>query len=240
MKPQDRTTERSNFLWPMFGVKMEKMNPSVSLRSDVSLTGNIAALANTASTEVLSDFGRENVNRNWLLLIWHFYSSFYLDAFNRESIEYCPHEMIISFDGQYAFNYFRLIPQDRAVYGGFFTVRGYPESIAAGDTAVNIRTQYGYHFGRFFANRHGKMPKWDMIPHLFFDYGYLSNSRKLCYETNHNLVGLGCGLDFKIKNNVMISSDVGIAMNRFFDITNTKNTTPFGSGKFHFMTTFLY
>jgi hypothetical protein len=58
------------------------------------------------------------------------------------------HEIVISTRGQWAYDDDRLIPQFQQVAGGQFTVRGYDQSIVAGDTAAIGSIEYRYHFAR--------------------------------------------------------------------------------------------
>ena len=57
------------------------------------------------------------------------------------------HEIVIATRGQYSFDD-RLVPQFQQVAGGMFTVRGYEQSIVAGDSAVIGSAEYRYHFAR--------------------------------------------------------------------------------------------
>ena len=57
------------------------------------------------------------------------------------------HEIVIATRGQRSFGD-RLVPQFQQVAGGMFTVRGYEQSIVAGDNAVIGSAEYRYHFAR--------------------------------------------------------------------------------------------
>ena len=59
------------------------------------------------------------------------------------------HEIVGAFRGQYAFDS-RLIPQAEQAIGGLYTIRGYPESIVAGDSAIVASLEYRYHLPRAF------------------------------------------------------------------------------------------
>lgn len=85
--------------------------------------------------------------------MWGSDLSFYLDGIG----EWNPrpsrlvHEIAMRFSGQYAFND-RLIPNEQAVAGGLYTVRGYPESVVAGDTAIYGSVEYRFHLPRALPN----------------------------------------------------------------------------------------
>jgi len=53
------------------------------------------------------------------------------------------HELYFSLHGQYAFNN-RLVPQAQDVAGGMYSVRGYPESFAAGDSGFAGSLDIGF------------------------------------------------------------------------------------------------
>ena len=42
----------------------------------------------------------------------------------------------------------RLVPNEEMAVGGLYTVRGYPESITAGDTVINGTIEYRYHLAK--------------------------------------------------------------------------------------------
>ena len=61
-----------------------------------------------------------------------------------------PDEIAVSVHGQYAFGN-TLIPQEEDTAGGFYSVRGYPESIVAGDNVVVFTGEYRFHVPRAFS-----------------------------------------------------------------------------------------
>ena len=65
------------------------------------------------------------------------------DMFEAESrLPASAHEVSVAFHGQYVSNSERVAPQFQGVAGGLNTVRGYPESLVAGDTVSLATTQY--------------------------------------------------------------------------------------------------
>jgi hypothetical protein len=81
------------------------------------------------------------VDDDWTVFKWSLDHSFYLEPLLFREAAHDPdaphwktalaHEIAFSFRGQHAFDN-RLIPQEEETLGGLYTVRGYPESIAAG------------------------------------------------------------------------------------------------------------
>ena len=57
------------------------------------------------------------------------------------------HELALGVHGQYAFDY-RLIPQASQIVGGLYSVRGYDQSVAVGDTVVVGSFEYRFHVPR--------------------------------------------------------------------------------------------
>ena len=235
-----QTKEKSDFLLPFFGLYLEKINDNIILKADASFGGNLGPLIDTEKSKYLSRFGRADVNRNWIIAYWNFYTSFYLDKLYKYN-NFCPHEAVFAFSGQYAFNY-RVIPQERAVYGGMYTVRGYPESIAAGDNAMLFTFQYEYHLARLITNlkKENMLPIWDLIPLGFIDYGNLVNNRKKSYEKNYDLLGIGFGGELRIKTNILVRAELGFAMKKFSDPLEPNYVVNKGHKRFHFLTTLLY
>ena len=68
---------------------------------------------------------------------------------SRSGSQTLANEVAASVRGQYAFRR-RLIPNEEEVAGGMFSVRGYPESITAGDNAVIASLEYRFHLPRTF------------------------------------------------------------------------------------------
>jgi hemolysin activation/secretion protein len=118
---------------------------------------NVASVAGTGDRQELALLGRTDPERNFSLLKWNGAFSFYLEPivyFRRgfgdpgnPSHSTLAHEIVISTRGQYSFDD-RLVPQFQQVAGGMFTVRGYEQSIVAGDSAVIASAEYRYHFAR--------------------------------------------------------------------------------------------
>jgi hemolysin activation/secretion protein len=118
---------------------------------------NVGSVASTGSSSELADLGRLEPDRNFSLLTWNGSFSFYLEPIvlarrgwgdpGSPSRSTLAHEIVLSTRGQYSFDD-RLVPQFQQVAGGMFTVRGYEQSIVAGDKAVLGSAEYRYHFAR--------------------------------------------------------------------------------------------
>lgn len=232
--------EDANFFLPYLGFRLENVFYEHLFKGIIKFGGNCKNIAYTPSEQSLEIFGRENVDNRWTVLKADIYASNYfgssLDIFK-------PHEFIFNIDGQYAFNY-RLIPQARVVYGGQFTVRGYPESISAGDSGINIISQYQYHVAKGYFNRKNYqlrgLPDWDLIPSVFLDYAGTINNKKPSYELDLSLLGSGVGLEYTWKNNLRMHLQLGFALLDFIDPLEKNNNVYSGHSEVHFSTTLTY
>ena len=168
------------------------------------------------------------------------------------------HEVYLHAHGQYAFQS-RLFPQAEDVAGGLYTVRGYPESIMAGDSVFVINTEYRLHIPRLFPIQpnpaktpflwdksfrmspqqpYGK-PDWDLISRVFLDVGRVLYSDAQSFERNGTLGGTGVGLELQYKQNFNIRVDWGIALNSLQNPDPTQQVSE-GSNRFHISATILY
>jgi hemolysin activation/secretion protein len=145
-------------------------------------------------------------------------------------------EVAISCRGQWAFSDDRLIPNEEEVAGGMFTVRGYPQSIAAGDNVIIASAEYRFHIPNYLSvGTPGKlgnidMPAWagkdfrwtpqqafgradwDVVLKAFVDYASVGQNEIQPGESNDTLLGTGLGVDIRIKRNLDLRIDWGIAL----------------------------
>src|SRR5205814_774423 len=129
------------------------------------------------------------------------------------------HEIGMSLRGQYAFRN-RLIPNEEEIAGGLFSVRGYPESIVAGDNAAIASLEYRFHLprtfkvrepGRLFGQDFRWAPQqafgradWDLIFKGFVDAARTEISHPRTGENDHTLLGAGVGAELQVKRNVSL------------------------------------
>ena len=137
--------------------------------------------------------------------------------------------------------------------GGLFTVRGYPESVVAGDSIFIGSVEYRFHypksrkpqdveeqrklFGKPFRwgpeAPYGKAD-WDLIFKGFLDVGEAIQTDRLSFEQNDTLVGLGVGVELQFKQNATLRLDWGFALS---DIENLVDS---GDNRVHVVFTVLY
>jgi hemolysin activation/secretion protein len=211
----------TNFLLPSFGIRFEEKQNFLKFSGGMYFSKNLATVAGT-DQDALKEFGRGNVADNWHVIK-------YDGQIAKTFLSY--HEAIISLRGQYGFDY-RIIPQDRFVMGGIYTVRGYPHSITSGDSGIAMQSMYKFNLPKIlYTNLSG---------HLFIDYGRTINNKLVSSETNHSLLSTGLGIDMNIKNHFNLKIDYGIPLEDFLSPTNSNDDVKAGKGCLHVTGTVMY
>ena len=248
-----------SFLLPYVGVRLEQDSEWYSTRGRVSLEFQLGDLTDVDSVG-LGRLGRILPDEDWVVLRWDFREAFYLEPLlNRSNWEdpstpessTLAHEIYLAFWGQYSFDQ-RLIAQEQQVVGGMYTVRGYPESLIAGDMALIGTVEYRLHvprllgiqsapddlFGtpfRFAPQYVYGQPDWDLTLNAFLDVGHVKPAQQKFFETEETLIGAGIGLGLQLKRNVTARVDWGFAL-RDSAIGNVES----GSSRVHFILTLMY
>jgi hemolysin activation/secretion protein len=242
-----------NFLIPKFGPRLERFTPASSTSAAVTIERSIGQVTGS-DAEAVARLGRPNVDYQWWALRWDVRQSLFLDTLLASNPEQSPmaHEVSARVAGQYAFHH-RLPPQFEDVLGGFYTVRGYPENSAAGDSDVVGSVEYALHIPRLLPPRAqpstlpvvGKPfryarasaaapPDWDLIVRTFVDAGYTNNSElEPTIESNETLLSTGVGAELRLYKNFSVRLDWGVPLRA---ITGT----PAGDSRFHFALTVSY
>ena len=258
---------RDNFALPYAGLRFDRATESSTTFGSLTMEFQVPWLAGTDSDEI-QNLGRLAVDDQWEVLKYSLEHSFYLEpllnprGFRGEShsgSQALANEVSGSVRGQYAFRR-RLIPNEEEVAGGFFSVRGYPESITAGDNAVIASLEYRFHLPRTFTisepghlgqreiGMFGKdfrwapqqafgRADWDLIFKAFIDAARTENSHPRPGENDHTLVGAGIGTELQWKRNVSMRLDLGFALE---DVNDEAETVKAGDARLHFSLTVLY
>lgn len=90
----------------------------------------------------------------------------------------------------------RLLPYHQFITGGSYSVRGYPESIAAGDSGYLFTLQYRIPFYLYEGDGNRDLYALSLIP--FLDIGLTRVNDPFTYESDHTLIGLGFGIEFEL------------------------------------------
>ena len=267
---------KSNFLIPYVGLNVSRFTDESSTAVGATIEYNISSRILGTDEEQIQNLGRQDVAQEWVLLKYQAEHSFYLDKlFGAQGMEgpevvgsknmrrwpTLAHEVSFSLRGQYAFGR-RLIPQEEEVAGGFFSVRGYPESAAAGDSVLIASAEYRFHLPRIFpVSEPGNIgarevgfkaqdfrwapqqefgrADWDLIFRTFIDVGQTTNSDPRVGENDETLVGAGIGAELQIKRNLNLRLDWGFALQEVGS-EQQDDLVEVGSNEVHFSATILY
>jgi hemolysin activation/secretion protein len=147
-----------DFFLPEVGIAVSHAALWSRLDLEVGWETNLGSTADTGDRADLLQLGRTDPDRDFSLVKWGGAFSFYLEPIvlarrgwgdpgspGRNTL---AHEVVIATRGQWAYDDDRLVPQFQQVAGGQFTVRGYEQSIVAGDSAVIGTLEYRWHLAR--------------------------------------------------------------------------------------------
>lgn len=207
------------------------------------------------------------------------YQSFFIEPLLSSYYEVKPdkwlansliHEFAFSLSGQEALEDVRLITQKQFYGGGFFTVRGYNESAARGDSGLLGSAEYRIHLarllkpasmleeidsdkqvsGRKVRNRFNYrapslygVPDWDFLVRGFFDWASFSYNGELeSDETEQDLRSVGIGFEFQYGSNLNIRLDYGVVMEELFNSSTNAidDDADEGDSRFHFLATLSF
>jgi hemolysin activation/secretion protein len=231
-------TGDAGFVVPYVGLRAQRLADVSSTFAELTLSGRFTG----ASQTDLDALGRFNADKNAAVLQFQFVQSIFLEpllfpqAF-KEARTTLAHEVVLSARAQTSFGS-RLIPQAEDVIGGLYSVRGYDESVAAGDDVILGSVEYRWHVPRSLEPREPKerpkdpkdatrkqeqpfkwapqqaygRPDWDLILRTFLDAGQTYNADKLGFENDETLVGIGIGAELQVKQNLALRVDWGFPL----------------------------
>lgn len=240
-----------DFFVPFVGMRLER-----NTRESRTVGGIIFDLPISSVTanseEDLVALGTLDPTVNWYKFSWDVEHAFYLEPLfaKPDSDVLLAHEIALRFRGQSSFNG-RLIPQEQMVLGGLATVRGYPQSVVAGDTVLVGTAEYRLHFpqllgiesdpGDLFGRPFRTRPQfaygttdWDLIFRGFIDAGVAYTSQPFSFEQDDTLVGAGVGVEFQLFHNFNVRVDWGFALREVPGQVNS------GSNRLYFVGTLTF
>jgi hemolysin activation/secretion protein len=247
------TASSADYVVPYAGARVEDNRQTYNYSVAMNVEGGITS----ADASTLSQMGRADPDKDFILAQPNAQGSFYLEPLvdagdfdaGRSTL---AHEIYLSLRGQWAFNY-RVIPQFEQTAGGFYTVRGYPEAETAGDNVFVATAEYRFHlpralgiqpnptnfkvFGdpfRLLPQQPYQRPDWDLIFRGFIDAGQVLQSSIVSGESNDTLVGAGVGAELQVYQNIDIRGDWAMALTNLTDRVST------GSSRFTLVLTLLY
>jgi len=255
----------ATFFEPYIGLKMDRALDIATTTGSVTLvdyttTSRRTSPANSGLPSI-EGLGRQDPAKDPVVLQFDFAQSAFLEPLlTPQQFETghstLAHEVYASFRGQYGFGS-RLFPQAEDVAGGLYSVRGYPESIVAGDSVVLGTLEYRFHVPRIFAvqsdpsktpflwdksfryapDRPYGHPDWDLILRGFTDFGEVMIASPKATEHDSTLVGVGLGVELQYRQNFNVRVDWGTALNGIQQPGVNVNQ---GDNRFHITTTILY
>jgi len=227
-----------NFWLPYFGARVQRDTDASHTFAQVTYEFT----ANSGDRAEVDNLGRRGADTSWGLLRWDAEQSLYLEPlFNPSDPKYMTlaHEVAFTFRGQSGFDN-QLIPSAQGVAGGFYSVRGYPESVTAGDSVYIASAEYRFHLpqalssgpagtlgGREFRyvpqGPYGRAD-WDLIFRGFVDYGHTITNQKLVGQADEDLLSVGVGAELQVLRNLNLRADIGTVLSEV-------NSDPRGGGQ---------
>lgn len=253
-----------DFLLPFVALRYEKSTPLHNVFGEVKVETNLADAAGTSET-MIANLGRPLVENEFTRLTAQLTHSFFLEPiFDPKGFRgdrgpddmTLAHEMVISVRGQTSFGS-RLAPSYQFIAGGAATVRGYDESIAAGDNAVIGTLEYRFHLGKatpiaqdttdLFGSRFRSArtqpfgsADWDLIFSAFVDIGRVAVQNALFFESDETLIGAGVGVEAQLRRNLTVRLQYAMAFTRIGEQVSPFVATDVGDSRLHFAATFVY
>lgn len=267
------TSATEQYLVPYIGVRGERVSDVRETYFGLTYEVQFADLSG-ANADTLGQLGRTPVDEDWQVLKFDAYHAFYIEPLISQIYKgtgdrgptSLAHEVALSLRGQYAFNN-RLIPNEQDVAGGMFSVRGYDESLVAGDSSVIASAEYRFHWPRTWGvsepgtvrgrpvewarnmlgermNNFRYAPQepfgradWDLIFKGFLDAGFTDVSAAVPGEDSYSLVGAGVGVEFQLKRYLTARLEWGFAL---ADVDQPGAETDVGDNRVHFLITGVY
>lgn len=247
--------DSASFWIPTVGVSGERHTRT----SNLDLAVNVDYGISNNSQDQLETMGNPRVDNRFTLVRWDAGYSFYLEPLvDRYAWEdpgtpessTLAHEVAMSVRGQWAVNA-RLVPQEQAIAGGLFTVRGYKQAAAAGDSAVIGSAEYRFHLpralapdpeppqlpiiGRFRVRRESVFgnPDWDLILRLFTDAARVVPTRPNDTEQSETLFSWGAGVEMQLLQHLSLRFDGG-------NVLETVGSSRRGDIRGHVLATVVY
>ncbi len=256
-------TPQQLFVLPRLGIHAERINQISNLTLDVSAEGSVA----DTSRDDIERLGRQDADGRYAVVLFDLGYSTFLEPLLRPKAWRDPstelsstlaHEIALGVRGQYAFDY-RLVPQASQVIGGLFSVRGYDQSVAVGDTVVVGSLEYRFHIpralpiareplrlpllGSFRAapqQVYGR-PDWDLTLRAFVDAGRaIRNGSAFSnpIEPDQTLIGAGIGAELQIRSNFRARIDWATALHDTSD--RIAEPSEVGDQEIHVLFSILY
>jgi len=223
------TSGDSGFVLPWVGLKLDGRGKYTQGSAGVTAEIGVAS----ADKDDLALLGRSEVEDVWGVIRFDLSMSTYLDPildghFSGPAV----HELYGAVRGQLAPGGQRLVPSFMYPVGGFYSVRGYPESFGSGDTSVVASLEYRLHLLDLLrANKQVNPGDWDLVLRGFLDGGQVVYNEPLSFESDTTFISTGFGFDLRIMRNFQFRLDLGIPLQA---VDNGSETIEEGEARLHF------
>ncbi len=247
----------SDFLLPNLGLRLERHREDAHTDAYAGIRFNMPDVIGTE--EDLDPLGRTDADDSFAILQGELTHSFYLEPLLRDATDPAgtglAHEVLVAMRGQTSLGS-RLIPNDQMTAGGLYTVRGYPESIVAGDNVIMGTLEYRLHVPRALSpeldpGTLGGEPfrwrpqyeygptDWDLVLKAFVDAARLTQSDAESFETDSTLIGAGIGAELAITRRFNVRADLGFALSDLDDAFGD-SLVDAGDAELHVVLTLIY
>ena len=229
------TDGNSGFVLPWVGVEAEYQGRYT--RGNAGLTVEFGFAG--ADEMELALLGRSTVDDAWGTVRYNVSGSLYPERMTDPYWSGQPiHEIYGSVRGQLTPGDQRLTPNFMYPVGGFYSVRGYEESLVSGDNTVVATLEYRLHLRRLlWPEENGRTPDWDLMFRGFADAGHVAYNNPLPFEESTTLTSVGVGLDLKIKRNLQCRLDMGVPLQT---VENGTEDVQSGEPRLHFSVSASY
>lgn len=236
------------------GLRLERVRASTQTFAALTIEGSLDGV----DGDEVDTLGRTDADDEWATLSGSLTHSFYLEPLidpGAEEATSLAHEIALAARFQSSLDH-RLIPNYQQVLGGLYTVRGYPESIVAGDDMWLLSAEYRWRIprslipnpapGSFMGRPFRYRPQyaygptdWDLILKAFVDVGRTQNTDPLAFEGSQTLAGAGVGVELAWTRRLNLRVDLGWALE---EIESDSGGPEVDSGDFeaHFVLTVVY
>lgn len=235
-------------------LRLERVRASSATFASLTLEGSL----NGVDGNETNTLGRTDADDDWTTLSGSVNHSFYLEPLfdpNADEAVSLAHEIALAARFQSSLGN-RLIPNYQQVLGGLYTVRGYPESIVAGDSIALATAEYRFHLphaltpnpvpGEFASQPFRWRPQyaygptdWDLILKAFIDIGTTDTSDALAFEDDYTLIGAGIGAELALTRRFNVRLDLGWALEEI-DSDTGGPTVDSGDFEAHFVLTIVF
>jgi hemolysin activation/secretion protein len=248
------TSGHEDFLIPYVQMRLERNTEAVRTNAMVGLEFNTMS----ADQAGLDNLGRLDADSSFSILRGEATHSFYIDPFFDNAKKRkggLANEIVVSARALTSLGN-RLIPNQEQTAGGLYTVRGYPESVVAGDDVMIASAEYRLHIprglsprptpGNAFGGPFRVAPQyeygptdWDLVVKAFIDAGAVRQRNKKSYEFDSDLVGVGIGAEIAITRRFNLRVDWGFALNEVTDNAGGRVVNS-GHNELQFVLTVVY